>query len=250
MASPPLLQRRCLFVRIGQERKDSMRHLLLPFSSVLLGTVLVIGASTSATAVEVIQLRSGIGSLNQPDPVITYLGTGSCCSEFPAFTAAHFASAASGPAAIIIGQAHSNWMTTLPCNSSTRWVGTAVGGTPQTALFAHGFQVQTACVFTATLEFCWLTDDRLGGVAANPQGVYLNGSPVAGIFGGSYSAQSSVGPVNVTALVVPGQNYLYTYEVDNGAVVSGVNYRALLRINECPVPAIPTSWSGIKIRNS
>lgn len=222
---------------------------LQSISSSLLGVALAFAVATPAASLEIVNLQSGNGTVGNPDASITYLGLGTCCAEFPAtFTAADFVSAAGGPAATIIGQAHPAWTTNLTCNPSAQWVGANPLGAPETALFAQPFTITTACIHSATIGICWLTDDGLGGQNFNPEGVYINGSPVTGTSGGNYATDTSVSGIDVTALVTPGANYLYLYNLDVGAAVSGVNYSVRLVVEECPVPAQSSTWSGIKSR--
>jgi hypothetical protein len=218
-------------------------------SSSLMGLVLAVAMATPAPGIEILNVRSGNGIVGGPDASITFLGTGSCCSsEFPSFTAAHFSAAVTGPPAIIVGQAHPAWTEDLVCDPNAQWIGGQHVGPPETALYAQPFEVTTACIHSATIGFCWMTDDRLGGLTANLEGIYVNGNPIAGTSGGNFAADTSVGPIDVTALVNPGLNYIYFYNVDIGATVSGVNYSVRLVVEECPTPARSSTWSGIKSR--
>ncbi|MDZ4803571.1 MAG: hypothetical protein SGI90_01755 [Candidatus Eisenbacteria bacterium] len=202
-----------------------------------------------SAAVENISFFSGNGIIGQPDPIVRFLGLGSCCAEFPAFTPAHFAAAAGGPPATIIGQAHPLWTPELSCDPASdaagQWVGVAPGGPPETALYAVTFNVRTACILYAELNICWMVDDALGS-PNNPAGLYLNGNPIPAVAGGNFGAATFVGPIPVGAMLTPGLNTLYLYNADIGSVVSGVNFRVGLLIEECELPVEGRTWSNIK----
>jgi hypothetical protein len=211
----------------------------------------MLGWSLPSAATEVITFFSGNGSIGSADPIVRFLSTGSCCSEFPAFTPAHFAAAASGPPAIIIGQAHAFWNPSLSCDASSdgpgQWIGVAPGGPPETALYAATFNVTTACIASAQLGICWMVDDALGS-PNNPPGLYLNGTPIPAVSGGSFAAGTFVGLLPVGGMLTPGTNTLYLYDADIGAVVSGVSFRVRLVVEECELPVQPSTWSRIKFR--
>lgn len=207
--------------------------------------------SMPAAAVENISFFSGNGPINTLDPIVRFLGLGSCCAEFPAFAPGHFAAAASGPSATIIGQAHPNWTAELSCDptgeSAGQWVGVAAGGPPETALYAVTFNVQTACILYADLQICWMVDDALGS-PNNPAGLYLNGTPIPAVAGGNFGAATLAGPISVGAMLTPGLNTLYLYNADIGSVVSGVNFRVRLTVEECELPVEGSTWSKVKSR--
>jgi hypothetical protein len=218
-------------------------------SSSLLGAALVFATAAPALSIEVIDFRSGNGLVGQPDAQITFLGTGGCCgAEFGAFTPLHFAIAAGGSPALVIGQAHPAWTPTLTCDPEAQWVGTNPTGAPETALYAQGFNVTTGCIHRVTVDICWMADDRLGGVQANPEGIYVNGTALTGTSGGNFTFDTTVGPIDITSLVNTGPNYIYFYNVDIGAAVSGVNYSVHVVVEECPTPTQSSTWSGIKSR--
>ena len=207
--------------------------------------------SLPAAAVENIAFFSGNGPINTLDPIVRFISTGACCNEFPAFTPAHFAAAASGPPATIIGAAHPAWTADLSCNPGAdeagQWVGVAAGGPPETALYAVTFNVQTACILYAELNICWMADDALGS-PNNPAGVYLNGVPIPASAGGNFTFSTFAGPISVGAMLNPGLNTLYVYNADIGSTISGANFRVRLVVEECELPVEGSSWSGIKSR--
>ena len=217
---------------------------LLTFSALLV-------LSLPVAATENISFFSGNGPINTLDPIVRFISTGACCNEFPAFTPGHFAAAASGPAATIIGAAHPFWTPDLSCNPGTdeagQWVGVAPGGVPETALYAVTFNVQTTCILYAELHICWMVDDALGS-PNNPAGLYLNGNPIPAVAGGNFATSTLAGPISVGAFLTPGLNTLYLYNADIGSAVSGVNFRVRLIVEECELPVEPSSWSGIKAR--
>ncbi|MDZ4804024.1 MAG: hypothetical protein SGI90_04055 [Candidatus Eisenbacteria bacterium] len=219
--------------------------------SSLLALLALLAMSAPSIANENIVLFSGNGPVGNLDPIIRYLGLGSCCAEFPAFTAAHFAAAAAGPPATIIGQAHPAWTADLSCDPTVetvgRWVGVAIGGPPETALYAVNFNVTTQCIHSATLSICWMVDDALGS-PNNPAGLYLNGNPIPAVAGGNFAAATFVGSIPVGGMLTPGANTLYLYDADIGAAVSGVDFLVRLDVVECESPVETHSWSDIKTR--
>jgi hypothetical protein len=211
--------------------------------------VLAIGGATPASA-EFIALRSGNAPIGNPDPQINMLvGAGGTPLSANPFTAAEFGAACTGHPAMVI-PAHPAWLQQLPCDPLALWIGTDPVGTPASALYCHTFDVQTCCIKSATLDFCWSSDDALGdGIYGGPNldGVYINGVAVTpSINTGSYAVPTQTGPIDVTALLHCGSNQLQVYNRDAAFVVSGVIYSATIDISECSVPTEAESFGSIK----
>ncbi len=204
----------------------------------------------SASALEVITLRSGNAPMGNPDPMITVgVGSGAAPLSSVPFGPADFDQACDGPNAFV-STPHGAWAQGLECDPEARWIGIDANATPASALYCHTFRIQTECIDHASFSFCWTTDDILGdpaGGGPNPDGVYLNGVPISpSIFGGNYATQTVAPMADVTSLVVPGMNRLEIYNRDLGFIVSGVMYSARLEISECPVPTETTTWGAVK----
>ena len=220
--------------------------------SITAATLALAAVAGSASAVEVITLRSGQvgnapGSAGQLDDIVTYLPNnppGVAISAAP-FTAADFGGAVAGPAAVVINP-YFVWTPGLS-DPLARWInfgadlqfnadGTVSGtgnGLPGSALYAVPFIVTTAAATQATINLEYAVDDWLGdwpGVGGNPDGLYINGVST-GHQGAGYAASSFY---NATIPVNTGLNYLYFYQRDAGVLVSGLIFSATLTI---PTPA-------------
>ncbi len=211
--------------------------------------LLAIGGAREAAA-ELVTLRSGNAAVGNPDPQINMLvGLGATPLSANPFTAADFDSACAGRSAIVCTP-HPAWLQQLPCDPLAQWIGTDPFATPASALYCQPFDVQTCCIESATLNFCFSTDDALGdGIYGGPNldGVYLNGVAVTpSINTGSYATETQSGATDVTALIACGSNQLQVYNRDAGFVVSGVIYSATIDITECSVPTESSNFSNVK----
>lgn len=224
----------------------SWRVFLTVFTLVALGAL---GTGT-ATATEVIVMRSGNAPVGNPDPLITMLaGSGATPLSGNPFTPADFDLACDVTPAIVT-QPHPNWLQHLECDPAAQWIGTDGVATPASALYCYTFRIATECIAQANLSFCWATDDVLGDAISggpNPDGVYLNGVPVSpSIAGGNYASDTVAPLTDVTSLVAPGTNRLEVYNRDLGFVVSGVIFSATLEIEPCTTPVEKTTWGQVK----
>lgn len=211
--------------------------------------VLALGAANPAAA-ETVTLRSGNAPIGNPDPQINmWVGAGATALSAAPFTPAEFAAACTGHPAIVINP-HPAWLQQLACDPQARWIGTDPVGTPASALYCQNFTVQTCCIQSAKMNFCWSGDDALGdGIYGGPNldGVYINGVAVSpSINTGSYAVETQVGGVDVTALLQCGNNQLQIYNRDAAFVISGVIYSATIDIVGCVVPTEATTFSRIK----
>jgi hypothetical protein len=183
--------------------------------------------------VEVVRLRSGGGQgitfLAAQGPMVPLLGT--------PFGQRTFADACGGLPAAQVNNTNS-WLPSLPADPAARWISVDPVRTPRSTLFCHSFQVPACNLQSATLQFWWAADDQLGDPIGgpNPIGVYLNGQPLSGFSGGSYSAQTGLVHANVAPFLVSGTNSLQVYQRDLGASLGGVIYSAELAIVPCITP--------------
>jgi hypothetical protein len=205
--------------------------------------------AVSASA-ETITLRSGGATIGSPDPNTTvWAGSGGTLLSAAPFTANDFATACSGTSAIVC-QPHPAWAPHLTCDPLAQWIGIDAFATPASAMYCQNFNVQTCCIFRATLDFCWVTDDVLGDAYAggpNPAGVYINGVAVTpSIDGGNYATDTIASAADVTSLLHCGNNQLSIYNRDLGYAVSGVMFSATLEILDCDVSTESSSWGNIK----
>ena len=225
--------------------------LLLLFT--LAGLILFLTTLGSATAAaEIVTVRSGNAPVGSPDPLI-HVAVGSASSMYSPlpFTTVDFANACEGNSAVVVS-AYPGWLGQLLCDPQAQWVGINSSRSPHSALYCQSFDVQTCCVETAYLTFCWATDDVLGdpsGYGPNVDGVYLNGVAVSpSIHGGTFGTESQSGAIDVTSLVQCGTNELQIYNRDTSSTASGVIYSATLEINPCVVPTSSQSFGTIKSR--
>ncbi len=227
--------------------KHRVRRLLPSLFTLSLG-LLWLG---DASAAELITLRSGNALPGNPDPQISLLlGTGGAALSANPFTSADFAAACGPRSAVVITTPIGPWLQQLACDPLARWVGTDALATPASGLYCQNFDVETCCIESAVLSFCFSTDDALGdGIYGGPNldGVYLNGVAVTpSINTGSYATETQVGPVDVTGLIACGSNQLQVYNRDAALVVSGVIYSATIDITECAVPTEDSSFGSVK----
>lgn len=166
------------------------------------------------------------------------------------FTAANFSGAALGPQAVIIEPLTPPWISGIS-DSQARWINWKIGdrhpydptyddntGVPGSCLYSIGFSVHTANIASAIISVEYAVDDTLGdwsSTGGNPDGFYVNGIST-GHHGGGFQSSSSF-TANITSLVTPGLNYLYFYQRDLGASVSGLIFSATVEITEVPSPA-------------
>ncbi|MFH1277849.1 MAG: hypothetical protein ABIK65_05675 [Candidatus Eisenbacteria bacterium] len=214
------------------------------------GLLMALGAVT-ASATEVVVLRSGNAPAGNPDPSITMLvGSGGAPLSPNLFTTADFDSACTGPNAMIALQPISVWAQQLACDPLAQWIGIDAFNTPASVLFCQPFDLQTCCIDHATLTFCWVVDDGLGDYPGaggpNTDGVYLNGVAVTpSISGGNYATETTM-VADVTGLVQCGANRLEVYNRDLGFAVSGVMYSATIEVEGCPTSTEHSTWGSIK----
>ena len=190
---------------------------------------------------QVITLKSGNAPVGNTDPQITMLSKGSV-GPFGPLTATDFAAADAGPNAWVVSP-HPAYKPHLTSNPTAEWISTTTTKSPITALYSQQFNVDNCRqVTSADLRISVLVDNQLGDISQ--EGVFINGNPVIGtkilgVIASNFQIDQNLGPFDVTSLVSPGANHLYTYMQDNG-VVGALQYSATLTIdclppNEAPV---------------
>jgi hypothetical protein len=204
---------------------------------------------------EMITLRSGTAAIGDQDPNITYVaGTANSPLRLAPFTSQDFADASNGPNAFVITP-YPGWLAYLPSDPLAKWInwGLIWGtyGYPASALYAMDFDVTTTNIVSASIDFYWAVDDRLGDVdgngnptGANPFGVYINETPLTG-FSGGRKDQESFGTADITSLLTTGTNTLYVYVRDGGAVVSGAIFTSTITVIPEPASLTLLGLSGL-----
>lgn len=203
----------------------------------------------TASANEVVVLRSGNAAVGLPDPFINAtVGVGGTPLSSAPFTPADF-DAACGSRSAVVCQAHPVWLQQLGCDPLAKWIGTDPSATPASALYCYNFDLKTCCISHATLNFCWASDDNIGDAVyggSNADGVYINGVAVSpSISGGNYAAETQA-VADITGLLHCGNNRLEVYNRDAAFVVSGVMFSATIDVVDCGTPTQDASWGVIK----
>lgn len=202
----------------------------LPFKSAVIGFALTLAATAPSAADQIINLKSGNGSIGGTDSAISMLvgpleqGFGS------AFTGADFTSARTGPQASVITH-HPAW---LPASSfsdpSAQWIGTNATashptpgiGNGASALFAIDFNITDTSITAATIDFDFSVDNLLGLNPSFPntgvnEGLFINGIALSGsTSGGTFSSTFNITRSNIAPLLVTGTNTLYINMTDVG----------------------------------
>ena len=174
-------------------------------------------ASASALDDETITLNSGVA------PVTVLAGPAD--TPFAAsFVAADFTAASSGPAATVDLTPAGAWIAALPADAAAEWIGASAdpGTAGPSGLYAFPFTITETAIGSVTLTVAFAADDALGHAAAPNQGVFVNGTPLAGTTGGGFAAQTTYGPTDITGLVSTGANTVYLYAPDVAGGPSGL----------------------------
>ena len=253
------------------------RSFLGIFALATLGTaVLPTQVQASTIVLNSGQVSGNPGTPGQTDSNITYWTKGIAVNPLSSnpFTAADFAAAnGTGPCPDICGSAevvapHLAWIPSLPNAPDARWINWKAGPSPSfdgslaaSVLYAYRFNVPESTINSAAIEMYWAIDDFLGQFPVfpdpNPIGVYINGHALGSSFSGAgyaseYFASQSI-PSN---WLNPGSNnWLYVYQRDAAAVVSGAIFCASISVNvpssgrkpcAAPVPE-PSSIIGLAV---
>jgi hypothetical protein len=204
-----------------------------------LAVAALLGACGVASA-ETITLRSGQvagspGIAGQSDDTVTYLpnNPGGAPISASAFTAADFGGSVSGPAAVVINPV-SVWAPGIS-DTAARWINFGVQqfgglGVSGSSLYAIQFNVTTPGATFAQLNLELAVDDSAGDLlfgGANPDFLYINGTPVLASTSPNYATPTFYNPV---IPVSTGLNTLYLYQRDQGLGVSGIIFSATITI--------------------
>ncbi|QDU59151.1 hypothetical protein [Aeoliella mucimassa] len=210
-----------------------MKHI----GTMLLAVGLVFGSATTARA-EMVILRTGNGTIGSTDSLVTMLEGPADSGFVAAFTAADFASAQSGPSAVVVDN-HPEWIDALSGDPVAQWVSTSDSGTSEgsSALYAIDFEL-TELFSDATINLLYAVDNVLGdGVN---QGVFLNGVAVSGdSSGGNFSAEYNLVRSDIAPLLNVGTNTLYINATDQGGP-SGLIFSATITTTPIPEPTTTT----------
>jgi hypothetical protein len=218
---------------------------------------LALAASAGAArAAEIITVRSGQsggvpGAVGALDDIVTYNPWGNpvAAPVLPtAFVAADFAATVAGSPATVIAPV-APWMGGLTAPLSdplARWINFAPDptqpfppgrGAPGSALYAVPFWINTATITNATLTVEGGVDDVLGDAYSNDgpnfDGLYINDIPsgLSTLITGDFNFGFPTTHFQViTTKVQPGQNYLFFYQRDLGAGVSGLIFSATIEV--------------------
>ncbi len=183
-------------------------------------------------------LRSGNGTVGGLDANISALnGSGSAPLSGSAFTTQFFRKACKRPPADIVNPLAVYLPGSggiLPADPFAQWIAKNQFLSPASQLYCYEFKVccPDASLSSATIEFAFAGDDRLGDPAGgpNPIGVFINGVPVAGHTGGGFGTQT-VFPITPIALN-SGSNSLHVYLRDQFSVASAAIFSATIEY-EC-----------------
>lgn len=164
-----------------------------------------------------------------------------------------------GVPATVIAPFSPIWFTNLSSviggDPDARWVNFAIGGdnlgTPGSALYAVPFDVTSTAISSATLTLECGVDDQLGDKGSGPNffGLYIN-DPSKGLDdvpACNFATPTTSFHVIPPGWIIPNQtNYLFFYQRDTAAVVSGLIFSATITINGCPEDphAVCTSMVG------
>jgi hypothetical protein len=135
------------------------------------------------------------------------------------------------------------WIHALAPGSLARWVGNDNPSGPdfpypaRSFLLCIPFTVATTSIGSASLNFKWAVDDRLGDPAGGPNtnGIYINKIPCCPPIVGGGMKTVSTEIRDVTSLVHTGSNTLYIYVRDTLDLATGIMFRAVIDV--CPYTA-------------
>lgn len=252
------------------------RSLLGIFALATLGTAVLPTQVQASTIV----LNSGLGlNPGATDSNITYwtLGVPVNPLSLTPFTASDFAKAqginCSGPdicgSAEVVAPYLPAWIPSLPNAPDARWINwkndplwNNYGSPAASVLYAYRFNVPEPTISNAAIEMYWAVDDFLGEynpgfTDPNPIGVYINGNALGISFSGlGYTPEYFASQSIPASWLNPGpNNWLYVYQRDAAAVVSGAIFCASISVNvpssggkpcAAPVPE-PNSLIGLAV---
>lgn len=221
--------------------KSFLKSTLAPALALVLAATVV-----PASADQIINLRSGNGSVGGTDSAISML-VGPADTFFPtAFTVTDFANARSGPQAQIISR-NAAWLAPSSfSDTSARWINDipqAFGGgqtTGSSVLFAIDFNITDTTITSAALDFNFAVDNGLGAAFGGPnEGLFINGTALSGsTSGGGFGAETNILRNDIGSLLVNGTNTLYINMTDVGTP-SGLLFSATITTEGSTAVAVP-----------
>ena len=175
-------------------------------------------SSHSATAQEVITMRSGNGPAGSLDSNISFLSKGD--GAIGPFSTADFAAARSGAKATI-NNSDPAYITSLPSDPAAKWIAVDGGKSPESALYAYDFQVNTTAISAASLDLHFAVDNFLGEPTV--PGLYINGTALPGTNQlGDFHSEYEYTDASIGFLLRPGTNTLYFYQYDQGVIAASI----------------------------
>lgn len=203
----------------------------------------VLGAARGATADQIIDLRSGNGTVGGADSQITFVAGPANSAWVGALTPADFAAADAGAAARIVTP-NGAWLSPAGFpNPAARWISnSSVGGVTEgsTALFAIDFTITDTLLTAASLSVSYSVDNRIGDPVN--AGIFVNGAGLSGTgFTGNFNTVTS-GIFDILSLLTTGTNTLYFLETDVGGP-AGLMFTATIT-TEGSVAAVPAPGAG------
>jgi len=160
------------------------------------------------------------------------------------FTANDFASARTGPNAIVLTSIAGGWPVALPSDATPRWINSPSNST---ALYAIDFTT-TSTGRTARLAIEFVADDMLGvpSSATSPlvEGIYVNGVavPYSSAIGTYYQA-TVYESLDIAPQIVAGTNTLYLYLHNTGGR-AGLLFRAEIAFDKAASQTFGTGCTG------
>ena len=201
---------------------------------------------TPASADQIINLRSGNGSIGGLDSSVSML-VGPLDTFFgSAFTTTDFDNARSGPQAFIVPNHHA-WISPGSFSDPTaNYISTNSNashptfGNGASALFAIDFNVTDTIISAASIDFNFLVDNALGNAFGGPnQGLFLNGVALSGsTSGGHFTFEDNIFRNDIAPLLVTGTNTLYINMTDVGGP-SGLIFSATITTEGSTTVAVP-----------
>lgn len=208
--------------------------------------ILLTVAAGDVLAVEIITVRSGQvggvpGAPGGLDDIVTYNPGGNPVAapvQATPFVAADFAATIAGAPATVITP-NPAWMggAVAPLSDPlARWINFGPFAAAGSALYAVPFFVTSATIPNATLTVEGGVDDALGDAlfgGPNFDGLYINNLPsgLETLLPGDFNfGVPTTHTQNITSKIAPGQNYLFFYQRDAGAGVSGLIFSATIEI--------------------
>ncbi len=208
---------------------------------ILVGLGLSFGASANAS---VINLLSGNGTAGGPVPgtgadarVQVYSNGTNGTIPFTPITNPSYT-----PASVVV--ANPNWTATISNSSGTaaKWDALSPSGATtnsSSSIYAISFNVTDATIGAATLSGLYAADDTVGMI-------WLNGTALTGQLPGTFTAATTLAPINISSYLTTGSNTLYIEDVNTNGGPSGILFSFDITNNLSTVPE-PSSIAMVSI---